>query len=49
MSVVANVAINVDATKAVQQLKAVDAASKGIKGGRKERKEKGGRKEKASS
>ena len=33
MSVVANVAINVDATKAVQQLKAVDAASKGIKGG----------------
>lgn len=33
MSVVANVAINVDATKAVQQLKQVDAASKGIKGG----------------
>jgi tape measure domain-containing protein len=33
VSVVANVAINVDATKAVQQLKAVDAASKGIKGG----------------
>jgi tape measure domain-containing protein len=33
VSVVANVAINVDATKAVQQLKQVDAASKGIKGG----------------
>jgi tape measure domain-containing protein len=33
VSVVANVAINVDATKAVQQLKAVDAASKGIEGG----------------
>ena len=33
MSVVANVAINVDASKAVQQLKAVDAASKGIEGG----------------
>ena len=33
MSVVANVAINVDATKAVQQLKAVDSAAKNIQGG----------------
>ena len=33
MSVVANVAINVDATKAVQQLKNVDAAANNIQGG----------------
>ena len=33
MSVVANVAINVDSSKAVQQLKQVDAAAKGLDGG----------------
>lgn len=36
MSVVANVAINVDATKALGQLKAVDQASKGLDGGLKD-------------